>query len=135
MSEDQIIAQLNPDVPPTGSDIGICNAARKSFGRRSELNPDGSLKDKDKRLLEFLARGMTADDFDDVVSHIHSEACWADVYDAEHMYDDDYSGINFKPLIERLWEWRNTPTHDTPFNHGFFSFEVKAPIFVRAQLV
>jgi len=57
------------------------------------------------------------------------------VYDAEHMYDDDYSGINFKPLIERLWEWRNTPTHDTPFNHGFFSFEVKAPIFVRAQLV
>jgi len=35
VSENQIIVQLNPDVPPTGSDLGIVNAARKSFGRRS----------------------------------------------------------------------------------------------------
>tara|TARA_R110002153_G_scaffold105882_1_gene244840 strand:- start:114 stop:632 length:519 start_codon:yes stop_codon:yes gene_type:complete len=34
-----------------------------------------------------------------------------------------------------MWQFRNTPCHDTPINHGFFSFEVKAPIFVRAQLV
>ena len=32
----QIIVQLNPDVPPTGSDLGIVNAARKSFGKRSD---------------------------------------------------------------------------------------------------
>jgi thymidylate synthase (FAD) len=37
--------------------------------------------------------------------------------------------------VEKLWEWRNTPTHDTPFNHGFFSFEVKAPVFVARHLV
>jgi thymidylate synthase (FAD) len=140
----QIIVQLNPDVPPTGSDLGIVNAARKSFGRRSEwdyqydtdsgvaqasasefspslLNKDRKvLKDKDKRLLEFLARGMTAADFDVVMDTLdfHTNNC------------EDHELTK-----EVLWEWRNTPTHDTPFNHGFFSFEVKAPLFVARHLV
>ena len=143
MSEDQIIVQLNPDVPPTGSDLGIVNAARKSFGRRSEWAPESQcptdphtggkippynrLKDKDKRLLEFLARGMTADDFDAFCRDFGDDV----------LVDDTgrYDGIDLNTLMKKLWEWRNTPTHDTPFNHGFFSFEVKAPIFVRAQLV
>ena len=38
---EQIIVQLNPDVPPTGSDLGVVNAARKSFGRRSEWAFEG----------------------------------------------------------------------------------------------
>lgn len=143
MSEDQIIVRLNPDVPPTGSDLGIVNAARKSFGRRSEwasesecptdphtggkIPPYNRLKDKDKRLLEFLARGMTADDFDEFVT-----SCVVEGYMVEDETDWEY---HHQALVEKLWQWRNTPTHDTPFNHGFFSFEVKAPIFVRAQLV
>jgi len=105
-----IIVQLNPDVPPTGSDLGIVNAARRSFGKRSE-----EFTDKDESLLRFLARGMTAADFDKFINEMYTEENW-----------------NF---ADRLWQWRNTPTHDTPINHGFFSFEVKAPIFVRAQLV
>ena len=137
---EQIIVQLNPDVPPTGSDLGVVNAARKSFGRRSEwdirevtrgdagyrgpsyakvLYTENVLKDKDKRLLEFLARGMTADDFEEFVASVPFPNTVSDT----------------KDLIEMLWEWRNTPTHDTPFNHGFFSFEVKAPIFVARHLV
>jgi thymidylate synthase (FAD) len=121
----QIIVQLNPDVPPTGSDLGIVNAARKSFGKRSEWEYAGvdnmgylvnRLKPKDKRLLEFLARGMTADDFDKLL-------------------DDMYEGGSKEDVVGYLWQWRNTPTHDTPFNHGFFSFEVKAPIFVARHLV
>ncbi len=127
MPENQIICQLNPDVPPTGSCLGIVNAARKSFGKRSgwdtyltEKNTvQYKLKGKDKRLLEFLARGMTADDFESFVHNVPAP-------DTEE---------HAKELVELLWQWRNTPTHDTPFNHGFFSFEVKAPIFVRAQLV
>lgn len=125
----QIIVQINPDVPPTGSDLGITNAARKSFGRRSEwenmgdgFRPDPKkpiLKEKDKRLLEFLARGMTADDFESLCDD----------------FDGAISDINRLDLKELLWSWRNTPTHDTPFNHGFFSFEVKAPIFVARHLV
>jgi thymidylate synthase (FAD) len=124
----QIICQLNPDVPPTGSDLGIVNAARKSFGRRSEW-VDGevledeqgqyltrALKPKDKRLLEFLIRGMTADDFDKLL-------------------DDMYEGGSKEDVVGLLWYWRNTPSHDTPVNHSFFSFEVKAPIFVARHLV
>jgi len=142
MSESQILCQLNPDVPPTGSDLGIVNAARKSFGKRSEWDSCGSktdypgaitqwvdignldpvpmyLKEKDKRLLQFLARGMTAEDFAAFIRNVPAP-------DTEEHANE---------LVELLWQWRNTPTHDTPFNHGFFSFEVKAPIFVRAQLV
>jgi len=137
VGEEQIIVQVNPDVPPTGSDLGVVNAARRSFGKRSEWAYDSSkaptcdvyypngqavyreLKAKDKRLLEFLARGMTADDFDSFKLEVMADG-----------FDGDEEG-----LVGKLWEWRNTPTHDTPFNHGFFSFEVKAPIFVRAQLV
>jgi thymidylate synthase (FAD) len=150
VTKEQIIVQLNPDVTPTGSDLGIVNAARKSFGRRSEwandedlwcspwvplCNEQGDdirhemqnpyvtpvLKDKDKRLLEFLARGMTADDFDEFLGKVGNPSR------GEYAADDN--------MTELLWQWRNTPTHDTPFNHGFFSFEVKAPIFVARHLV
>jgi thymidylate synthase (FAD) len=133
----QIICQLNPDVPPTGSDLGIVNAARKSFGRRSEWDysscPDPygmppeiveeykGLHPKDKRLLEFLIRGMTADDFDKFL---------VDLTDEAHQMDNPW-----EDLTELLWKWRNTPSHDTPVNHSFFSFEVKAPIFVARHLV
>jgi len=159
VSESQIIVQLNPDVPPTGSDLGIVNAARKSFGKRSEwdtvvlshqeLKDSGDtyndwemvesfyepyvgyelrkLKDKDKRLLEFLARGMTADDFDEFVETV--SLCDMDAYGYAGQ------GNNEKELKELLWEWRNTPTHESPFGHAFFSFEVKLPIFLARQLV
>ncbi len=145
----QIICQLNPDVPPTGSDLGIVNAARKSFGRRSEwddvsysamtslMHTEGvnitdyrfegygksgyyrRLKPKDKRLLEFLIRGMKADDFELLCDDM----------------DGAISEVNREDMKELLWKWRNTPSHDTPVNHGFFSFEVKAPIFVARHLV
>jgi len=149
MSE-QIIVQLNPDVPPTGSDLGVVNAARKSFGRRSEwentkdktvdvfidgyervltnTNFKGVLKDKDKRLLEFLARGMTAGDFEEFLDRVSDEGAWNSGYISNE-------GGNKEELTKSLWEWRNTPTHDTPFNHSFFSFEIKAPIFVNRHLV
>ena len=153
MPESQIKVQLNPDVTPAGSDLSIVNAARRSFNTRSEwanaedlwiepyvplgigfgdevrfemINPyiKPVLKDKDKRLLEFLARGMTADDFDNFLVDIS-------------IADMGWSWYKESPesLKKLLWQWRNTPTHDTPFNHTFISFEVQAPIFVRAQLV
>lgn len=138
----KIEVRLNPDTPPTGTDLSVVNAARRSFNTRSDwdyepmvvewedgvqtdygrLYPENrKLKDKDKRLIKFLARGMTADDFDEFVNQICPEI---------GPLDSDYPEIK-----EKLWQWRNTPTHDTPFNHTFISFEVKAPIFVRAQLV
>lgn len=120
----KIEVRLNLDVPPTGSDLAVVNAARRSFNTRSEWDNNlqvksGVLKDKDKRLLYFLARGMTAEDFLGLREEVYESA----------------EGGDADTLIDLLWQWRNTPVHDTPFNHCFISFEVKAPIFVRAQLV
>jgi thymidylate synthase (FAD) len=115
MGLEQIIVQLNPDVPPTGSDLAVVNAARRSWGKRSTWDEDGHLRIEDRRLLEFLARGMSSRDYETFV----------------------LANSNKPPpvFIRAIREWRNTPTHDTPINHGFFSFEVKCPIWVRAQLV
>ena len=145
----QILVKLNPDVTPAGSDLSVVNAARRSFNTRSEwenerdlwcnpfigeykvemVNPHVKpiLKEKDKRLLEFLARGMTAADFDSFLYRCASEG--------KHLYKEWGSEHEHQFLTKKLWQWRNTPTHDTPFNHTFISFEVQAPIFVRAQLV
>lgn len=120
-----IEVKINPDVVPAGSDLSIVNAARRSFNTRSTWEDDGVLswggtpvlREKDKRLLEFLARGMTAYDFNELA------------------IDALENGEPGGSVEETLWKFRNTPTHDTPFNHTFISFEVKAPIFVRAQLV
>ena len=120
----QIVVQLNPDVPPTGSDLGIVNAARRSFGKRSE-----TLTDADKNLLRFLARGLTQKDFNGLLDQVASCTAMAGEFDSLSL------GTDLETLEGLLWTWRNTPTHDTPINHGFFSFEVKAPIFCRAQLV
>ena len=126
MPESQIKVKINPDVTPAGSDLSIVNAARRSFNTRSNWDGSGKLKEKDKRLLEFLARGMTAKDFDDFILKVGEKG----------LYWLYHSDLNMKKdLLEALWQWRNTPTHDTPFNHTFISFEVQAPIFVRAQLV
>lgn len=140
MPENQIQVKLNPDVQPTGSDLAVVNAARRSFNTRSEWTPESQcptnpttggkippykrLKDKDKRLIQFLARGMTADEFEEFTK------------DFAEVGSDVSGGWDAgQTLIQKLWEWRNTPTHDTPFNHCFISFEVKAPIFVARQLV
>ena len=143
----KICVRLNPDTPPTGTDLSVVNAARRSFNTRSEWDtlshsemthrldkeilsdwtwvPSGNsgyyykLKDKDKRLIKFLARGMTADDFESFVHQVPAPDF------EEHA----------KELKEMLWQWRNTPTHESPFGHVFFSFEVKMPLFLARQLV
>jgi thymidylate synthase (FAD) len=140
MSESQIKVKLNPDVKPAGSDLSIVNAARRSFNTRSEWDwskelesgtGDGhTLKPKDKRLLEFLARGMTADDFKKFKQDVIADSWYTCEWEGERDVTEEAQS-----LVEQLWSWRNTPTHDTPFNHTFISFEVQAPIFVRAQLV
>jgi len=150
----KIEVKLNPDVTPSGSDLAVVNAARRSFNTRSEwdivevfgVDQHGQyyedvnvLKDKDKRLIEFLARGMTAEDFDHLLFNT-KEIVWDYNQDPKYDFMSEEGAEKLrrsyeKELIEKLWQWRNTPTHDTPFNHCFISFEVKAPIFVARQLV
>lgn len=141
----KIEVRLNPDVQPSGSDLAVVNAARRSFNTRSDwlsesecptdphhggkIPPYKRLKESDKRLLEYLARGMTSGDYEQFL--IDASETGKDWIHREVLYAEDPKEL-FKEL---LWEWRNTPTHDTPFNHCFISFEVKAPIFVARQLV
>jgi thymidylate synthase (FAD) len=151
MPESQILVQPNPDGHRMGSDLSVVNAARKSFGDRSDwqyetteeragdgewipINRKVGLKDKDKRLIQYLARGMTKDEYEGFLHKTHHELHRLDVEDAEHMYDDDYS-LDYSKLEQLFWKFRDTPEHDTPFNHMFMSFEVKAPVFVARQLV
>jgi len=159
MGKEQIVVKINPDSMPSGSDLAVVNAARRSFGKRSnwetisvsyqELEESGDtyndweiveefwepysgydlrkLKDQDKRLIEFLARGMTAGDFEGFLYTISSKG--------ETYLDWGFDSSDAGELSKLLWNWRNTPTHDTPFNHCFVSFEIKAAIFVARQLV
>lgn len=136
----QIEVKLNPDVTPTGSDLSIVNAARRSFGSRSEwaseskcptdpvtggkIPPYKRLKEKDQNLLRFLARGISTKDWDEFLSEV---AC------SGFMINEGME--NKESLVGALWKWRNTPTHETPFNHTFISFECKAPVFTARQLV
>lgn len=41
-------------VSTMGNDLEVANAARVSYDKRSELNEDYSLKNKDKKLIDFL---------------------------------------------------------------------------------
>lgn len=54
----EIISVLNSGyvrlVDVMGSDISVANSARVSFNKRSELDKDGRLLDKDSRLIKFL---------------------------------------------------------------------------------
>jgi len=130
----KIEVRLNPDTPPTGSDLSVVNAARRSFNTRSEWEVvgyeeevlDGSrtiinhpirkLKEKDKRLIEYLARGMTSDDFENFIFLCNNDS-------NDWTYTDEE--IFKERLVEKLWQWRNTPTHDTPFNHTFIPLKLK----------
>lgn len=115
-----------------GDDLVHVNAARGSFGRESEwgyipyrsgycqtdIEYEKVLKHDDERLLYFLARGMSVNNF-------------------EKFKDETIAAANEDHIkfIEMLWQWRDIPEHRSPFNHSFFSVSVKAPIYVARQLV
>jgi len=105
-----------------GNDLTVANAARVSFGKRSSMVEDEHgvwhLKEADKRLIQFLARGYTQDDYDRFV---------CDVMDLDHR--------DREAAEQTLWDFRDTSEHKSPFNHCFASFVVEAPMYVARQLV
>ena len=129
-----------------GTDLSVVNAARVSFAKESDwvencqcgepgnkdcnLTCDFVLRDADKRLIQFLARGMTEKDFDALVEGIRT----AGITNVE--LDTHYTREETREYIEnKLWEFRNQPQHSSPFRHCFASFHIKAPVFVARQLV
>jgi thymidylate synthase (FAD) len=103
-----------------GSDLTVVNAARVSFGKRSEWNPyyrDGPpLYEKDSNLIRYLASGMSAKDI-------------------EKWKTQMITANDPNTVMEAYNALAEAKPHLSPFGHCFASFHVKAPIFVRSQLV
>ena len=95
----------------------MVNAARVSFGKKSNWEWDGDehiLSKADTRLIQFLARGCTSGDWDEL------------------MLKGTYG--NQEDFFEVVKHIKNMPTHWTPFGHTAITLHVKAPIFVARQL-
>ena len=101
-----------------GSDIDIVNAARRSFGKESSLESDGTLNKNDESLLKYLVRGMSSSEYIDILDEI--------------VINHDKG--NHEKVAELMWRWRNTACHDTPFNHVHVSFDIEVPIYTMRQL-
>ena len=102
-----------------GTDLTVVNAARVSFGKKSELEErDGyhHLKGADIRLINYLATGMQSKDL----------ATWL----AQMINSTDYDTV-----MEAYQALEEAEPHKSPFGHCFASFHVKAPVFVARQLV
>ena len=118
-----IDAPMSPRIEATylyhsGSDLDVVNAAKVSFGNQSQwADPERKiLHDRDRSLIQFLARGMRSRDYDALIE------------EARHCDD---SG----EMAAILHSFRDTPIHKSPFNHVFATFHCAAPIFVARQLV
>jgi thymidylate synthase (FAD) len=112
-----------------GTDLSVVNAAKVSFGKRSEWvetdcsswdNEEDkthywkeySLHEKDQRLIQFLARGCTSGD-------------WASLK-RDAIIGNDHSVFDY---IRRM------PSHWSPFAHTAISLHLKMPIFVARQIM
>lgn len=118
-----------------GDDLAVANAARVSFNKESEwdyqvvdheLYPSFApgedeyrpvygkvLKEKDKRLIQFLARGMTKAEYNQILS--------------------DVAASNNVEFIQQRLKDLDTSTHWTPFGQVVVKFRLTMPIFVARQ--
>jgi len=125
-----------------GDDLKVVNMARVSFSKKSECIKitDGyiqrksfdishgeetweepiykkTLMEKDKKLIEFLARGCTSGDW---------EQLRTDIQTRKFFTEGDIDSL--------IYSIKNMPTHWTPFAHCQTTLHVKVPIFVSRQL-
>lgn len=111
-----------------GDDLDVVNAARCSFDKESTwgmanyvMTP--TLKSADRRLLHYLARGMTSTDLDELVDGVI------------RLCDQETERKVLRPLIrEQLRKYRARPLHWSPFAHVILKMRVTAPIAIARQL-
>lgn len=100
-----------------GSDLSVVNAARVSFGKKSDYawSDEGqAISKKDQGLIQFLARGCTSGEWDDLLDDA-LEGGWYDIEDV-------------------LKYVKNMPSHWTPFAHTTITLHMKLPIFCARQI-
>ena len=121
-----------------GTDLSVVNAAKVSFGKRSES--DGycfvhgygeglgvqipNLFKQDQSLIAFLARGCTSGDWEKQVSWL-----------ADHCRHDEDDTEGYKEFEAILNHIRKMPSHWSPFAHTAISLHLKMPIFVARQIM
>ena len=93
-----------------GDDLTVVNAARVSFDAEST-----KLSNRDKGLIQFLARGCSSLDWDHWIDALRS--C-------------DLSPEDIEKLLKHV---KSMPTHWTPFAHCMVSIRETVPIFVARQ--
>jgi len=112
-----------------GTDLDVVKDAKVSFNNDTTVQPLGwehveltpslrrdqpILTAQQAKLIKFLVRGMSSDDYDDMIAEMR---------------------MNPDSIPELLWKFRKTPIHAAPFGHCFLKFTVEAPVFVARQLV
>jgi len=125
----------------SGSDLEVVNAARVSFDKESEWEEkplvyyaDGKyhsrgsyrLKEGDKRLIQFLARGCTSGDWEGLLNQIEERGLTAGYH------GDKFARRDLRELVNCV---RHMPTHWTPFGQVNVVCHIKCPIFVARQIM
>jgi thymidylate synthase (FAD) len=128
-----------------GTDLSVVNAAKVSFGKRSEWEVlewdfwdneedetsyyrEEVLSKQDQGLIQFLARGCTSGDWDASVYEVY-ETGWGDGKKGVHDYN---SSAEIEDLLNHI---RKMPSHWSPFAHTAISLHLKMPIFVARQIM
>ena len=113
-----------------GTDLSVVNAAKVSFGKRSEWLPrihtgeEKVLSKQDRGLIQFLARGCTSGDWANVRHKVGNAGLgYATGLDTE----EDLEGL--------LTHIRKMPSHWSPFAHTAITLHLKMPIFVARQIM
>ena len=131
-----------------GDDLSVVNAAKVSFGKRSEwknqvdvdenyynlgLGVQPALYEKDQGLIQFLARGCTSGDWDALVSD--AARYGYNILSLEE--DGHYAAAETEEgfLADLLNHIRRMPSHWSPFAHTAITLHLKMPIFVARQIM
>ncbi len=108
-----------------GTDLSVVNAAKVSFGKRSvfegRVGGPNVLSKQDQSLIQFLARGCTSNDWE----NIKSSLC-----DLDGTYD--WECENMEEILNHI---RRMPSHWSPFAHTAITLHLKMPLFVARQIM
>lgn len=108
-----------------GSDLSVVRAATASFAK----DPEEWDTIKHQRLINYLARGMTQADYEQLLMRVASLGF--DYFDK----DDGNAHYAAEHLHLELEQYRHTPTHWSPFAHTAITLRLKAPIAIHAQFM
>jgi thymidylate synthase (FAD) len=124
-----------------GTDLSAVNAAKVSFGKRSES--DGycfvhgygeglgvqipNLFKQDQSLIAFLARGCTSGEWEDLSERLLENT---QVVDGE--WTEWFEPQEREDLLNHI---RKMPSHWSPFAHTAVTLHLKMPIFVARQIM